>query len=297
MILARRPRLNSKNDQRWFWFYAALLIFLLISGAAWADYGQVKQVKGGTIQRTNQDRHLNTMLMLDDPIYEQDLIRGDPDAQAMITTVHGDWYLGKNIMIQLSDRPRPLLTMAHGQFKIVSPISLDQAPPIRVDDLEIQFMHKFGLVEEGEGNWQGTWLIAGLAVLKLHQKPEPQRFELDREDLLISYSPAKKTLTAYPLKRSKFLREANSQSFWRDYLTIFANEVFTPENFVAVTPTPVPLDRRIIQAPQDQLAEGEESKVNLTGDPDAFLQEYFQRQLNAQKAKVKGKSSKKKAKK
>jgi hypothetical protein len=274
----------------------AVFILMMIPALAQADYGQVKQVKGGTVQRINQERHLNTMLMLDDIIFEQDLIKGDQDAQAWIKTVGGDWYLGKNIELQISNRPRPLVTITHGQFKVITTTSLHQTAPFRVGDLEIQFMHKFGLVEEGEGHWQGTWLISGAALLKLYGRPAEQRFELRQEDLLISYNPTAKTLTAYPLKRSKFLRSADSDSFWRDYLTVFPNEVFNPQSFAAVTPTPTPVDNSIIKAPQDlKLSEGEEPKVNLNGDPDAFLQEYFQKQIEVQKAKVK--SKKKKAKK
>ena len=294
----QRPILNCSIRHPGWWMAWAVLGLCWSGGSVQANYGQVKQVKGGTVQRINQERHLNKMLMLDDIIFERDLIKGDHDAQAVIQTVDGQWYLGKDIELQLSNQPRPLITIIHGQFKVISSTSLHKAPPIRVGDLEIQFMHKFGLVEEGHGPWEGTWLINGQALLKLYKKPEVERFELAQEDLLINYNPTNKSLAAYPIKRAKFLRTANNESFWRDYLVICANEVFDAQNFAAVTPTPTPIDNRIIKAPQDlKLSEGEEQKVNLNGDPDAFLQEYFQQQLAAQKATLKNKAKKKKAKK
>ncbi|MBP5297346.1 MAG: hypothetical protein J6Y94_08470 [Bacteriovoracaceae bacterium] len=258
-----------------------------------ADFGEVIKVKGGTVQRINQSRRINNMLSLDSIVYEKDILRGDQQAMAVLKTGFGDWYLGKNVELQVMPNEKTLVEITHGQLKIVSKVSLHQARPIRVGDLEIQFMHKFGLIEEGEGEFKGGWLISGLAVLALKKKSSPvQHFELSSEEWLIHYHVGLGQLQAYHLKRPKFLKKENNSSFFADYREIYANEVFDQIPFAAVTPTPVPA-KKIIRAPEElRLSEGQDQKVNLTGDPDLFLENYYQLQLQQKATPPAAKASK-----
>ena len=216
-------------------------------------------------------------------VYEKDILRGDGQAQAILKTGWGTWYLGKNIELQIIPNERTLLEITHGQCKILSTSSLHNALPVRLGNLEIQFMHKFALLEEGEGAFKGGWLISGLALLTLKMPDQSrQRFELSSEDWLIFYHLALNKLTAYRLKRPKFLQKDNINSFFRDYREVYANEVLEEIPFAAVTPTPVPAKKIIRSADELRLSEGQEQKVNLTGDPDLFLENYYQTQLRQQ---------------
>ena len=279
------------------WVISSCLLFF--PGPCQADFGQVIKVKGGTIQRINASRRINNMLNLDNMVFEKDILRGDGQAMAVLKTNFGDWYLGKNVELQLAPNDQTLLEITHGPCKIISPTSLHTASPVKVGDLTIQFMHKFGLVEEGEGDFKGGWLISGLALLTLKSKDKPvQRFELSNDEWLIFYHVNLGTLKAYPLKRPKFLRKENCDSFFRDYREVYANEVLEQVPFLAVTPTPVP-QKKVIRAPEElRLSEGLDQQVNLTGDPDQFLDNYYQMQVQQQaktptaiKRKAKNKSS------
>ena len=263
--------------------FLMVLVILLFPSWGMADFGQVIKVRGGTIQRINKGRRINNMLGLDSVVYENDILRGDDNAMAVLKTGFGNWYLGKNIELQISPNDKTLLEITHGQCKIISTSSLHRASLVRVGDLEIQFMHKFGLIEEGEGTFKGGWLINGLALLSLKKKDKSlERFELSNADWLIHYHVGIGKLTAYQLKRPKFLQKDNSDSFFHDYREIYANEVLEEVPFAAVTPTPLPVKKKVRLPEELRLSEGQEQMVNLTGDPDLFLENYYQSQLQQQ---------------